>query len=184
MREFTVTTSQLPEALRNEIRRNLKATIAASRETARQAEKIVVDSSPVDQGFFKEAWMVHNIAKGAELRNDTPHAAIVEEGSRPHMPPREPIRQWLIRNIENIGLRRANEGLSIPLADDSGKPRKVKHGSDGKIVSSDNTTIDQITFLICRSIAKKGTKPYHILKNRQILFLQLLEKNIRISLSE
>lgn len=184
MREFTVTTSQLPEALRNEIQRNMKATIAASRETARQAERIVVIASPVDQGFFKEAWSVHNIVKGAELRNDAPHAAIVEEGSRPHMPPREPIRQWLIRNIENIGLSRLEEGLSAPLVDNSGKPRKVKHNNDGEITASDNTVINQITFLICRGIAKKGTKPYHILKSRQMLFLQLLEKNIRISLSK
>lgn len=184
MREFTITTAQLPEAMRNEIKRNLKATISAARETAKQAEAIVVNDSPVDQGFFKEAWTVHNVSHGAELRNDSPHGAIVEEGSRPHMPPREPIRQWLIRNIHKIGTSRISRGLDAPLSDSSGNPREVTRNNDGVIDPKDASVINRITYLICRKISKEGTKPYHILKGRQILFLKLLETNIRIRLNK
>jgi len=144
MREFTITLEQLPKAWRREVEENYELAVQACREAAHLAETIVVAASPVDQGFFRNAWFVRNVPKGAELVNDAPHAAIVEEGTRPHWPPREPIRAWLVRNATKLG-----------------------------IDPSDEKELNRITFLVCRKIATEGTEPAFILKSRQIQMLQM-----------
>lgn len=182
MREYTVSAAQLPAAWQNEIKRNLRSTIAGLRETAHHAKAIVARQGPVDMGIFSGSWEVRNIPTGAELRNDTPYAGIIEEGSRPHMPPREPIRAWVIRKIKDIGEYRQSVGQDAPLTNKKGQPRNVRH-KDGKIVDKDERVINSLTFLVCRKISQVGTKPHHILKNNQPLFLVMMAENVRRRLS-
>ena len=178
MREFTINASQLPAAWQNEIKRNLRATISGLRETAQEARTIVARQGPVDNGIFAGAWDVVNIANGAELRNDTPYAGIIEEGSRPHMPPRGPIREWVIRKIKDIGEYRQSIGEEAPLVNRKGKPRKVRM-EDGKPVDGDERVINALTFLVCRKIANEGTKPHNILKDNQPIFLAMMAENVK-----
>lgn len=39
------------------------------------------------------------------LVNDAPHAGIVERGARPHMPPLEPILEWVKRHLRGFGFK-------------------------------------------------------------------------------
>jgi hypothetical protein len=178
MREFTITTAELPAAMQREIQRNKQASILAMIDTARQAERIVVNESPTDQGIFREAWRVVETLVGAELINDAPHAGIVEEGSRPHRPPSQPIREWIIRNMARIGIARQEAGLTAPLTTKTGKPRAVRKDQTGNIIPEDEQVINQLTYLICSKIAREGTKPHFLLKNNQIVFLSLMEQNL------
>ena len=177
MREYTITTAQLPGAMRREIMMNMQATINALRETAHQAQRVVVMQGPTDQGLFKHGWSVQNRVDGAELRNDCPHAAIIEEGSRPHWPPRGPLREWVIRKIKDIGVGNIAQGKTPPLSTQSGKSRGVRR-INGQIDESDSKVIDRITYLVCRKISRVGTKPHFILRNNQPLFTSLMRANI------
>lgn len=56
----------------------------------------------------------------ATVRADAPHAAAVEEGSRPHTPPLEPLIKWVkLRGMQGLQLRGLNKSRSTkskPLA--------------------------------------------------------------------
>jgi hypothetical protein len=53
----------------------------------------------MDRGHYKLGFKARATRNGAELRNDAPHAAVIEYGRRPgsRMPPVEAIRGWARR---------------------------------------------------------------------------------------
>lgn len=182
MREYTITVAQLPKAWQHEIQMNLGAVIKGLHSTAMRAKGVVQKEGPVDQGIFSGSWQVVNVPLGAELRNDTPYAGIIEDGSRPHWPPPDPIRAWIIRKIKDIGVYRQSQGEDAPLTTKDGKPRSARH-KDGKIIDSDQRIIDSLTFLVCRAISQKGTKPHHILRNNQPVFAVIMQEEVKKALT-
>jgi len=66
------------------------------------------NSSPhpaVDRGELRNSREVKMTAKGAVFAVTAPHAIYMEEGTRPHRPPYQPIYEWLVRK----GLADENE---------------------------------------------------------------------------
>lgn len=62
----------------------------------------------VDLGTYKRGFrvvMASGPARGAQLRNDTPYAAVIEYGRRPNRPgpPLAPIRAWVERKLGLTG---------------------------------------------------------------------------------
>lgn len=96
--------------------------IVAARKTRRYvgattipiAHRELIDSLHIEQGPPGEASVVA----------DAPHAAAVERGSRPHMPPLEPLIEWVIL--------RGSEGLTatgIVRSEVAGWRRAAAHGA-------------------------------------------------------
>lgn len=54
-----------------------------------------------DTGRYKASWRSRPISSGAQVFNDAPHAAIVEEGRRPgaRMPPAGVVEAWARRRL-------------------------------------------------------------------------------------
>jgi hypothetical protein len=71
---------------------------------------------PVDQGELRRSTVlkVHGKPPGrsgvlVDIVEDTPYAAAQEFGSRPFMPPFEPLYEWAKRQAPNLGLNTADD---------------------------------------------------------------------------
>lgn len=104
---------------------------------------IVIRRTPVDEGLMKASWAVIMQPWGAQLVSNAPHAGIVEGGSRPHWPNQAAIREWVVRHRKGFGIKK-------------GRGKKAKEAAEAEI--------DQITFLICRKIARFGTRPRWVVR--------------------
>lgn len=69
-------------------------------EAALLGAEVIAAAAPVDQGTLKASIRVQPVgADGTpELVIDAPHAAFVEYGTRPHLPPQLPILEWVRRH--------------------------------------------------------------------------------------
>lgn len=96
---------QLGTELRKRLKLDLQAAEVAARNVAARgvgmAQHVSVADGVVDRGHYVGAWRSRNIRGGAELRNDSPHAAVIEYGRRPGAPgpPIGPILAWVRRKI-------------------------------------------------------------------------------------
>lgn len=109
--------SELPSRLSRRMRELMQVQIRRGLQRAAQrARKLLIERSPVGLGQYRQAWSaplaLPNGEIGYEVRNDAPHAWVVEHGSRPHMPPVEPIALWARRKF---GLSE-KEALSVAWA--------------------------------------------------------------------
>jgi len=118
----------------------------------------------VDRGSFKLSWKHNRIPEGAEVRNDSPYAAVIEHGRRPGRPgpPLEPIREWVRRKLRDkirAGLKREeNRRLSRGELDDE---------------------IDRVARAIRKKIHEKGTKPNLILASLEPRIKQVFVREVR-----
>lgn len=64
-----------------------------------RAVKATDEGDVRDQGMYRLSWKAERTREGAELRNDSPHAGVIELGRRPNRPgpPLEPILEWVMR---------------------------------------------------------------------------------------
>ena len=53
----------------------------------------------VDEGTLMRSVESFPLPRGGEIVADTPHASILEYGSRPHMPPLQPLVDWAKRKF-------------------------------------------------------------------------------------
>lgn len=92
--------------IKGSVRKNADAIKRGVRNGLVRGKSHLVRQTPVDQGILKNAWKVI-VADGGmpALLNDAPHAGIVERGARPHMPPLEPILEWVKRHLRSFGIR-------------------------------------------------------------------------------
>lgn len=115
---FHVTPQSFPNELRRKLDKDVRNIQRAALTTAMrvQAEAIAITNREglVDQGIYKRAFRVVRTFKGAELRNDAPHAATIEYGRRPGAtpPPLGPILGWVRRKL-NV---KPGEAFGVALA--------------------------------------------------------------------
>lgn len=76
----------------------------AIRKTARQTRNAAVRSVPRAFGELADSIEAEDIAPGhSDVVADAPHAAAVEVGSRPHMPPLAPLIAWVeLRGMQGL----------------------------------------------------------------------------------
>lgn len=96
----------LPGLLRQRFRGDTKALRAAATDATafgvREAVRITDALDLVDQSHYKQSWKQRPLPNGSELRNDAPHAPVLEHGRRPNRPgpPIEPILEWVKRKLD------------------------------------------------------------------------------------
>lgn len=159
------------EAKQAELRRAIgRAQLDAANATLR----VVVRDSPVDTGLYKGSWEVKErtalarlggAQKIVELRNDAPHAGIIELGARPFWPPLQPLVEWAKRKGGIFGF-----GLD-------------KHGrfkGKAKLKTDEVSALEGIARAIQAKIARVGIKPRYVMKNR----LPFAEKALRRAFDE
>lgn len=97
----TVSLAQFAKEMR-ELGPKLEETIVRGlRSTAHRMPEIVRDelssTSPhpaIATGELARSTKVDTVEDGAIVGMDAPHAAFIEEGTRPHFPPLQPLKDW------------------------------------------------------------------------------------------
>lgn len=209
-REFRISIDQLADAMKREIARKQDEVINATQIAARRGEAYLaersMESPPADQGIFASAWRTDDQDDGAIILNDAPHAAIVEEGSRPHWPRFYPILAWVgrKRGVATHGVRpsgasslsrRATQRRASQAAGrfkTTATPARLKsirspYDLSDQQIFRDNPALETCRLIalgICRKIAARGTKPRHILRDAQPELERLLQEEIAAVLGD
>jgi hypothetical protein len=129
----------------------------AALKAAHRARARLVRESPVYTGQFKNSWKVIDFGSpaGATVRNDAPHAGIIEKGARPHKVSREgfeAIKAWARKKLIGRSSRKnflaAGGKLSKAALSTTGK--KGKHWAD--------VEAERIAWAIVKKLEKYGQK--------------------------
>lgn len=109
MTTIEVTPRNFERTIRAKLRRDRREFIKAANEAVAIGLAHAVATTDrlgvVDRAIYKLAFRTRKLTDGAELRNDAPHAPIIEYGRRPGAagPPLEPIRAWVVRKLVPAG---------------------------------------------------------------------------------
>jgi len=130
---------------------------AAIKKTARKGVTIIKRAVPIAFGELREA--VH--VEGSTIVVDAPHAAPVEVGSRPHMPPLGPILKWVKLRAAQ-GLLTHRERARLPGTTTRAHAESVAAALRGMEQGGalDVGAPIALARAIQRAIAAKGTKPH------------------------
>jgi len=70
-------------------------TRAAARASARFGQAVLRENAPHAFGELADGIQVHATEDGASIALTAPHTIPVNDGSRPHTPPIEPLKDWV-----------------------------------------------------------------------------------------
>lgn len=193
------TAGKIAGQLKKRNQATLRAIARGALRGAHRGRAIIVRETPVDQSQLKQAWKVKPgnaallrgervswarfiAASLAELRNDAPHAGIVELGARPHKVSAEgwmAIYDWVVRHRQALGLvnaagraRRSRKGKTA-----------VHPGLEGGGVGLD-VEFAGITWAIVKKIGKEGQEPTYFVKGSLPLLLQAVEIEVEKAINE
>ena len=111
MAHVTIPPGRLGAFIKASVGKNARAVQRGVRRGAMRGIAILTRKTPVDQGIMKNAWKYVEVGGSVgspvigRIENKAPHAGIIERGARPHMPPLEPILEWVKRHLRNFGMR-------------------------------------------------------------------------------
>lgn len=93
----------------------------------------LVKASPVDTGLYAQSWDFSVTEEKVLLGNTSPHAPMIEYGTRPFVPPIKPLLEWAKRVLRD-GSQPPNyspqvwalaRGTQNKIAENGMRPRKV-----------------------------------------------------------
>jgi hypothetical protein len=179
-----ISAKQLGKALLNEVTKIAPEKVdRALFRAAHRGRNLLIKRTPADQGIARNAWeapqkvVVHTAAggfqEGYEVRNTAPHIGILELGSRPHMPPVQPLYEWVKRNIGQE--LKATARLVAALA---GRRSIGKRGVVTQAQLIDKRAM-ALAWAIAMTIKKKGTKPLFIVKGALPQLRKYVQQEIR-----
>lgn len=140
-----------------------------------EASKPIIAAEAMDTHALLESTEVAQVARFHwQTRWTADHAPYENYGTRPHMPPFEPILAWVKRNVR-LGAHVTDEGPTLgPIV----KP-KAKRGTK-KLADADARAI---AWAICQKIAKVGTEPVNFKERASAIGMQNFEKNLEESVA-
>lgn len=183
MADYTFT--DLGQACR-QIERDMKArerrVRGAVKKTARFMRNEAVKTVPKAFGELAAGLHVEDRDDGSAVISDAPHAAAVEMGSRPHMPPIAPILAWVkLRGMQ--GLTKTGRLRKESSDERKGAARAIAAALKGKARGARSggsyTPVDaaeQLAWAIAKTIEKYGSKPTYYMG--QLVPLATLELEI------
>lgn len=139
---------------------------------------------PVAHGELRESVY----AAPAAIIVDAPHAAAVNNGSRPHWPPLAPLVEWVkLRGAQGLLSERQQRrlpGTSTRSAATgvAGLLRSHEHRGPAGFMDIDAPV--EAARAIQRAIASRGTKPHHFIEKALPEIYRLLDREIRKSLKK
>jgi hypothetical protein len=101
---------------------------------ATRGRALFVKRSPVGAtGDFRRSWSMPVVLPDGrvEITNTAPHADIVEFGSRPHMPPVEPLVIWVKRvlGVKGAAAQRIAWAIAMHIKEHGTKPQHIMLGA-------------------------------------------------------
>lgn len=126
----------------------------------------------VDTAALKRSVSTERVPDGAIVNVTAPHAAMIENGTRPFFPPLAPLIEWVKRK----GLHTTH--LSTRTSRKTGETvvsvRKKKTDADAKAIA----------YAVAKAISKRGIEPRHFFKKAWDRFPEVLGAEIRDALSD
>lgn len=176
----------------------------AARVTARVVAKDLV---PKAFGELSESIHVVDAINGSAVVADAPHAEAVELGSRPHMPPLDPIIRWVklrglqgitkkgnvVQNIRSVSSNGAQKLGSKAAAKSVGMSLAKQLGHDRQALSAwrsiaNTGAVDPATLAVAKaiqmSIAKQGTRPFRFMFAGITTAMAALDEFVRLALPD
>jgi hypothetical protein len=130
-------TASVERALQKQQASIERAVALGLRRAAARGRALLVSRSPVGAtGDFRRSWVVEVLEDGSlEVDNTAPHAAIVELGSRPHMPPVEPLIEWCIRKLgmPPAQAQRVGWAIAMHIKQHGTRPHHVLLGAEAEL---------------------------------------------------
>jgi hypothetical protein len=155
----------------------------AVRRAAQRGAAHVRRSCPVAFGDVRSSI---NVVDGRRIVADAPHAAALEEGSRPHFPPIEPLERWVkLRGMQGL-VADASRG-HLPGSTTEEHATNMAAALAGARTSGGFTPVDaprRIAFMIARKIARYGTKPTHYMRSAVPVVEEFLADEITAALPD
>ena len=185
MATFRVDVGDLPKVLTRDMKARERRINSAIAKTARAGVAIVKPRVPVAFDDLKDS--LH--ATKNQIIADAPHAGAVENGSRPHFPPLEPLIKWVkLRGMQALyggakgptGKAHADMvGLALKGEESSTSP---KYKRKGKFSDIDAPT--RVARAIQMSIGRNGTKPYFYMGGAVPDIVSVLDSRVREALPD
>lgn len=181
--------SALPKVLERHGVGTFLAICKGLRAGARAGRTHLVRVTPKDRGMAKAAWKEHDGPRNARpptpaawLENSAPYIGILEKGARPHKVSaegRQAIYEWVLRNFRMIGS--ASEGFAATHGNElhPGQRRRTFRSVQGGEAEA-----KRIAFLICRKIAREGTKPGYFVRDSMELLARMAQGEVERCLRE
>lgn len=133
----------------------------AMHEGALLGAEIVAERVPRDVGTLASSIHAIRTEGGAEVVVDAPHAGVIEGGSRPHMPPLQPLIDWVIRHAGKFALNRKHLRTKVGI----GPARSMREQrARDKVIKTQAEAIS-VARAIQHHIALKGSPPRWYMKN-------------------
>lgn len=165
-----------------------KKVVSAIKRAARKASQsnasALKKNIPVAFGEIRESVRV----EGLTVVVDAPHAAAVNNGSRPHTPPLAPLVAWVkLRGMQGLATERQQTRLPgtstrAAAAGVAGMLASLEHRGPGGY--SDTDAAVQVARMIQRAIARRGTKPHHFIEKSLPDMFKVLDAEIRAAIAE
>ncbi|HEU4728389.1 MAG TPA: hypothetical protein VFT22_10880 [Kofleriaceae bacterium] len=179
--------SELNSLLGKHARARVQRVERAVKQTAQHGVPVVRSNVPV--AFAELEHSIHAgdlpAARGARVYADAPHAAPVEEGSRPHMPPLEPLIAWVkLRGMQGLKSERQVSRLRGATTREhaqsiAGQLRAMERG--GALAAN---APERIARAIQMAIAKNGTRPHWFMLKSLPTVEEILDVQIKAALPD
>lgn len=175
--------SELTALMRKHLREREKRVRAAARKAAKKGVSILKRKVPVAHGEIRES--VH--ADDTLIVVDAPHAAAVNNGSRPHTPPLGPLVEWVrLRGMQGLQTERQLSRLPGTSTKESalGVAAMLReHEVRGPGGYSHADAAVQVARAIQQAIRRRGTKPHHFVEKAMPELRALLGAEINAALA-
>lgn len=151
--------------------------VKATHRTADLGRLIAFTKAPVAFAELRDGIIDVKLPDGALIVSTAPYSAAVEEGSRPHMPPIEPIVAWV--------RLRGTQGLDAG-AGATGHPGRIA-GAIARHGNGTSTPVDaavSVAWAIALAIKKRGTMPHWFMQRSLPEVTALLDGFVRSFLEE
>lgn len=101
MAKYTVSLSEFAEIVRDMPKKQREVVYRGTEAGLMRAVNLLQMRSPVDTGLYAASWQFSRQGDRFFIGNTAPHAAILEEGARPHIPPIGPLLAWAKRILRD-----------------------------------------------------------------------------------
>jgi hypothetical protein len=156
-------------------------------DAAQRGRKLLIERTPLGvSSQMRQAWSApEKNALGYLVHNDAPHAAIVEFGSRPHMPPVAPLILWVMRVI---GPRLKDEmktvkARGIKLTKKGGTWESTGKGEPATARGALEKAATEIAWLIAWKIKARGTRAQNIAGGAEPELRRIVEEELARALA-
>jgi len=175
----TINSADLPKELmrfaKQHSKRGRKAMLSATVRSQRHTVQEVDRKKTSDRGTYRRSWKVAKDPDGGVLHNDAPHAPYVEEDTRPHWAPLQPIIEWVLRKILKASPTNSTQTL---IKRSTGLTKKGRLRRGARTAGIWLIVAVELAKKIRYKIAKKGTRGKKIMKGSQNEYFSFVKKEM------